>query len=162
MKTLLVSLIFLPVAAVVLLLPLVRLIVPVWPEPIEERLDPDGRPLLTLAASTDADPSVRSRPLSAAALDRLGGPITLGYVVALRDGEGRTSKPPDEPLWWPEVEQPGCDLGLTVERSLMWWPCAEFERVHHPNRMTTVSRFRVAVDRLLTTGNRHAIDISTR
>ena len=51
LKTLVVSLIFLPLAAVILAVPLVRLLVPVWPAPVEERLDVDGRPVLALAES---------------------------------------------------------------------------------------------------------------
>ncbi len=153
MKTIVVSLIFLPIAAVVLLVPLVRLAVPVWPVAVEERIDPDGRPLLTFAEADDDDPSVRSRPLSVAVLDRNRTPPALGYVVAVRDSDGNTLDPPGSVLWWPGLERPGCDIGLSVERVLMWRPCSDYLRVHHPNRMTTMSRLRVALDRLLGSEN---------
>lgn len=149
MKTIVVSLIFLPIAAVVLLVPLVRLAVPVWPVAVEERLDPDGRPLLAFADPDEDDPSVRSRPLSVAVLDRDRMPPALGYVVAVRDSDGNTLEPPGSVLWWPGLERPGCDIGLSVERVLVWRPCSDYLRVHHPNRMTTTSRLSVALDRLL-------------
>ncbi|MBY6205274.1 hypothetical protein [Halomonas denitrificans] len=149
MKTIVVSLIFLPIAAVVLLVPLVRLAAPVWPVAVEERLDPVGRPELAFAGPDEDDPTVRSRPLSAAVLDRGRNPPVLGYVVAVREPDGVTREPPASALWWPGVERPGCDLGLSVERVLTWRPCSEFLRVHHPNRMTTISRLSVALDRLL-------------
>lgn len=152
LKTIVVSLIFLPIAAVVLLVPLVRLAIPVWPAEVEERLDPEGRPVLEFAASDGDDPTIRSRPLSAAVLDREGRSPALGYVVAVRDPSGRTRTPPEAVLWWPAVEHPGCDLGLSVERVLIWHPCSDYLRVHHPNRMTTLSRSNVALDRLLGSG----------
>ena len=148
LKSLVVSLIFLPLAALILTLPMVRLLVPVWPDPVEERLDVDGRPVLSLVDSERPGSGPRALPVSAAVLDRVEGGHTIGYVVALRDAEGATRVPPSAPLWWPELELAECALGISVERTLDWQSCSAFLRIHHPNRMTTLARFQLALDRL--------------
>ncbi|NKI35926.1 hypothetical protein HFP89_12210 [Wenzhouxiangella sp. XN79A] len=149
MKTLVVSLIFLPFAAVVLAVPLHRLVLPLWPEPVVERLDADNRPVLEPASRVDAPATVRSRPHSAAVIDRVDGAPILGYVVGLRDADGVTRPPPADGFWWPAVVLPECTLGVSRQRVVDWLPCAGIERVHHPNRLSSVARFRVALDRLL-------------
>lgn len=148
LKSLVVSLIFLPLAALILVLPMVRLVVPVWPHPVEERLNAEGRPVLSLVDSTRSSAGPRSRPVSAAVFDRVEGGYTIGYVVGLRDAAGAFLAPPAAPLWWPELELAECSLGVSVERVLDWQACDAFLRVHHPNRMTTLARLKLALDRL--------------
>lgn len=131
-----------------LLVPLHRLIVPLWPDAVYERLDPAQRPVLVLEAGVDEADPVRSRPISAAVVDRTDGQRQLGYVVALRRVDGSTVRPPPDGYWWPALDEPGCELGLSIERTVHWVDCADVQRVHHPNRLTTFSRFRVALDRL--------------
>lgn len=143
-----------------LTVPLVRLLVPVWPPPVEERLDEQGRPILSLVEARRDEPEPRSRPLSAAVLDRVEGGSTIGYVVGLRDPDGETRPPPNAPLWWPMIELAECSLGITVERTLDWQPCDTVLRVHHPNRMSTFDRLQVAVDRL--NRMRHQTETSAR
>lgn len=132
----------------ILALPLIRLLVPVWPVAVEERLDEQGRPLLSLIERQRGDSEPRAEPLSAAVLDLSRGGRMIGYVVGLRDAAGASQRPPDAVLWWPGLELPDCSLGVTVERSLDWRPCGLVLRVHHPNRMTTLERLQVALDRL--------------
>lgn len=148
LKSLVVSLIFLPLALLILALPMVRLVVPVWPQPVEERLDAEGRPVLSLVDSERPAAGSRARPVSAAVLDRVEGGYTIGYVVGLRDDAGASLAPPAAALWWPELELADCTLGITVERALDWQACGAFLRIHHPNRMTTLARLKVALDRL--------------
>lgn len=151
MKTLVVSLIFLPLAVIVLSIPLHRLVVPLWPGTVIERLNAESRPVLEPWGAVDDPTAVRSRPRSAAVVDRVGGPPVLGYVVGLRNSEGEFEPPPGDGFWWPAAVVPGCSLGVSVQRVVDWLPCQDIERVHHPNRLTSIARFRVALDRLLGT-----------
>lgn len=149
MKTLVVSLIFLPLAVIVLSLPLHRLVLPLWPGTVTERLDAENRPVLEPSGAVEDPTAVRSRPRSAAVVDRIDAPPVLGYVVGLRNAEGGFEPPPSDGFWWPAAVVPGCSLGVSVQRLVDWLPCEEVERVHHPNRLTSIARLRVAVDRLL-------------
>ena len=149
MKTLVVSLIFLPLAVIVLSLPLHRLVLPLLPGAVIERLDAENRTVLEPVEKVDDSTAVRSRPRSAAVVDRVDGPPVLGYVVGLRDADGGFEPPPSDGFWWPAAVVPGCSLGVSVQRVVDWLPCERLERVHHPNRLTSIARFRVALDRLL-------------
>lgn len=149
MKTVIVSLIFLPLAVAVLSIPLHRLIQPLWPEPVVERLDEQNRPVLERADRIEPPTIIRSTPRSAAVIDRVGSPPLLGYLVGFRDADGEPLPLPGDGFWWPSVVVPGCSLAISVQRAVEWWSCAEIERIHHPNRITSVARFKIAVDRLI-------------
>lgn len=149
MKTILVSLIFLPLAVAVLSIPLHRLIQPLWPEPVAERLDAQNRPVLDVVDRIDPPTAIRSMPRSAAVIDRVDVPPLLGYVVGLRDADGVEHALPGDGFWWPSVVLPGCSVAVSVQRVVSWWSCAEIERIYHPNRITSAARFKIAVDRLI-------------
>lgn len=149
LKTTLVSLIFLPLAVAVLSIPLHRLVQPLWPEKVVERLDAENRPVLDPVAGVDSPARLRSTPRSAAVIDRIDGSPVLGYVVGLRDADGTEQPLPGDGFWWPSIVLPGCSLAVSVQRVVEWMPCSEIARVHHPNRITSAARFKIAVDRLI-------------
>ena len=129
--------------------PLHRLVLPLWPEAVIERLDAEGRPVLEPVGAVDDPVAVRSRPASAAVIDRVVGAPVLGNVVGLRAADGVTQPPPPGGFWWPAAVMSDCALGVSMQRVVDWLPCAGIERVHLPNRLSTAARFRVALDRLL-------------
>jgi hypothetical protein len=149
LKTTLVSLIFLPLAVAVLSIPLHRLVQPLWPEKVIERLDAQNRPVLEPVEAVESPAAIRSIPRSAAVIDRIDGSPVLGYVVGLRDADGAEQPLPGDGFWWPSVVLPGCSLAVNVQRVVEWVPCTEIARVHHPNRITSAARFKIALDRLI-------------
>ena len=156
----LVSLICLPLAALLLLAPLHRLIVPKWPVTIEEHSFSDGTTRLMQAA--DAQGLLRSRPLSAAVLDLNTGQSMIGYVVAIQSGgpeqaESGTDRAvslrlPEQSHWrtdgLPAADQP-CRLALSQPgQSPYWLPCENIQRVVLPNQLSVLQKLEVALARL--------------
>ncbi|MDT8449803.1 MAG: hypothetical protein RQ847_06475 [Wenzhouxiangellaceae bacterium] len=127
--------------------PFHRLLVPMWPETIVERVYPDGRIVLVEADRRLFDDGFsRSRPLNAARLD-LGGGFELGYVVSVRSG-GQIALPPSDRVWQPDSDD--CELGLRIPgEKVRWVPCQRIRRVVQPNRLTLVERVEVAFRRVL-------------
>ena len=156
----LVSLICVPLAALLLLAPLHRLIVPKWPVAIEEHSFSDGTTRLMQASDTHG--LLRSRPLSAAVLDLSTGQSTLGYVVAIRaerleqaesDTDGTFSlRLPEKPHWRIAdlpVENLSCTLALSQPgQSPSWLSCETVQRVVLPNQLSVLQKLEVALARL--------------
>jgi len=138
------------IAAAVLLLPLHRLLVPSWPDPVVEWIDGSGRLELRIEGGSWHDDAVRrARPLHAVRVDFKHQSSHYGYVVGLRR-EGVDREAPDRGWWRPDGP---CELGLSdvgrVEQ-IEWIDCSEIQRVVWPNRLAWV-------DRLVLAG-RHVID----
>ena len=162
----LVSLICLPLAALLLLAPLHRLVLPMWPATIEEHSFSDGTTRLMQTADTQG--LLRSRPLSAAVLDLNNGQSMLGYVIAVRpespepgesDSDPGSSTPsvdssrlPAQSHWQISdlaIADLPCSLAVSQPgQSPYWLPCASVERVVMPNQLNLLQKFEVAIARL--------------
>ena len=161
----LVSLICLPLAALLLLIPLHRLITPMWPAAIEEHRFSDGSIQLRQAGARGSNYGLlRSHPLSAAILDLSGGDVALGYVIAMRSQAASDSEDdsaemeiavmnvPNQPFWQPAdyaAEGATCKLALSEgEEVPRWLACDSIHRVVLPNRLTLMQKLEVALARL--------------
>jgi len=146
-KTTLVSLTLTAFAALMLLLPLVRLVAVHWPEPIAERVYPDGTVALREAVLSIGDEGVeRSRPLTAARVEFADGRVKLGYVVSVRNERGQIEPPPTGTAWQPTER--ACELALMrPAEPAVWEPCPDIVEVSRPNRMRLTTRARLAVAR---------------
>ena len=164
----LVSLICLPLAALLLLAPLHRLVLPMWPVTIEEHSFSDGTTRLMQAADTQG--LLRSRPLSAAVLDLNNGQSMLGYVIAVQpeSPEPADSDPDPDPgpstasidsirlpaqSHWQisdlAIADLPCSIAVSQPGQLPYWlPCASVERVMMPNQLNLLQKFEVALARL--------------
>lgn len=147
LSSVLVSLTFLAFAALMLVLPLYRLAVVHWPEPIIEHVYPDGETGLHESVPAIGDNGVeRSRPLTAARIQFADGNRVLGYVVSVRNAGGAIEQPPSGTAWQPVTRE--CELALIQPGApVAWRACAEIVEVSKPNRMRLVTRARLAVAR---------------
>jgi len=137
-------------AAVVMLLPVYRLMIPHWPEPLVEWIDDTGvLRLEPLDHRLYSDATRRGRPRSAARVDLIDGQRRLGYVVGVLDatGEHRTLLPAG---WWRPRSGP-CKVGLAGAAGVDvvdWIPCEQVQRVAWPNRLNFLGRLDFAVARV--------------
>jgi len=147
LRSWLVSLTLLAFAALMLLLPLYRLAVVHWPEPIVEHVYPDGTVGLHESVPAIGDDGVeRSRPLTAARVQFSDGRRVLGYVVSVRNQRGEIEQPPSGTAWQPAMRE--CELALARPGSqLAWESCSEIVEVSKPNRMRLITRARLAAAR---------------
>ena len=147
LSPLIVSLTLIAFAALMLLLPLYRLVVVHWPEPIVEFVYPDGAVKLHESAPSIGDAGVeRSRPLTAARVEFADGRVLLGYVLSLRNERGEIEPPPTGTAWQPTA--PRCALALMQPgKSVSWKSCPDIVEVSKPNRMALTTRARLAVAR---------------
>lgn len=136
-------------AALMLLLPFYRLVVPYWPEPIVEQLLPDGRVLLRGAGETFRGGGVvRSRPAHAARIEFADGRASLAYVVAVRRPGSPATAPPDGMVWRPGDAD--CEIATRPPiGEATWVPCRSVDEVSKPNRMHLAARARLALQRSL-------------
>ena len=136
-------------AALMLLVPLYRLVVPYWPEPIVEHLLPDGRVLLRGAGDAFRGGGVvRSRPLHAARIDFADGRSSLAYVVAVRRSGAPATAPPDGVVWEPDGDD--CEIATRAPGGKTEWvACSAVARVSQPNRMRPAARARLALQQSL-------------
>lgn len=147
LNPLLVSLTLIAFAALMLLLPLYRLVAVHWPEPIVERVYPDGTVTLQEAEPAIGDDGIeRSRPISAARVELADGRVTLGYVVSVRNQRGGTEPPPSGTAWQPAAR--ACELALMRPgEPAVWKSCRDIVEVSRPNRMRLATRARLAIAR---------------
>ena len=137
-------------AAVVMLVPVYRLLIPHWPEPLVEWIDDTGvLRLEPLERRLYSNATPRSRPRSAARVDLIDGQRRLGYVVGVLDatGEHRALLPAG---WWRPRRGP-CELGLAEATGVDvvdWIPCEQVARVAWPNRLNFLGRLGFAVARV--------------
>lgn len=145
----LVSLTLLAFAALMLALPLYRVAVAKWPEPIVEQVYPDGRVSLRESLPRFGDDGVvRSRPLNAARIEFDDRAYVLGYVVAIRAGDDTPRTPPTGVVWRPESDD--CELAFKAPgRVVEWVACDRVMEVSRPNRMHMVARARLAFSRAI-------------
>ncbi|MEM7053756.1 MAG: hypothetical protein AAF446_04325 [Pseudomonadota bacterium] len=155
------------------MIPLHRLLVPMWPMAIEEQYHSDGSMQLRQAKASNLNENrLRSRPLSAARLDMHNGQRVLGYVVAMR-AEGLSTNEsavdpvanlnlPDYPIWQPHTitaAEAACKLALSQPgEPPMWLSCDSVHRVVLPNRLTLMQKFEVALARLADAPSPQAIE----
>ena len=146
-RPLLVSLTLVAFAALMLLLPLYRLVAVHWPEPIAERIYPDGAVKLQEAGPAIGDDGVeRSRPLTAARVEFADGRVALGYVVSVRNERGEIKPPPTGTAWQPAER--ACELALMrPPEPAVWESCPDIIEVSKPNRMALTTRARLAAAR---------------
>jgi len=145
----LVSLTLLAFALLMLALPLYRIATPEWPDPIVEQIDPDGQVSLRESVSIHGgDGTVRSRPFNATRIEFEDGAYLLGYVVAIRAGDGPVSASPPGAIWRPEHHD--CELAFKVPgRTVEWIACNRVTEFSRPNRMHLHARIRLALSRAL-------------
>lgn len=136
-------------AALMLLLPLYRLVLPYWPEPIVEHLLPDGRVLLRGASETfRAGGVIRSRPVHAARIEFADGRTSLAYVVAVRRNGAPATAPPAGVVWQPDGDD--CEIATRPPNGeAKWMPCSTVVEVSKPNRMHLAARARLALQQSL-------------
>jgi len=132
-----------------LLVPVVRLVIPHWPQPIVERIFPDGEIRLAHANRPFHDDSVqRALPLSAARVEFSSGDWMLGYVTAIRFDGDDVLAPPGRGIWRPAAD--GCELALAGSTgSTRWKSCADVVQVLLPNQLSFLQQFKVSRERLL-------------
>ncbi|MDT8409877.1 MAG: hypothetical protein RQ741_09795 [Wenzhouxiangellaceae bacterium] len=127
-----------------LLIPMHRLVTPMWSEPIVERIFPDGRVELAFAdhGVNDAG-SVRSIPLTAARIELDRGRQLVAYVTAIRLESGRLESPPQGLIWRPPAED--CQLAISSSSGdTEWLECRSVEQVVLWNRLNLLQRARLS------------------
>lgn len=129
--------------------PLYRIAAAHWPEPIVEQVYPDGHLNLRESLPTFGDDAVvRSRPLNAARIEFESGEYVLGYVVAIRAGEGASRKPPEAMVWRPGGK--ACELAFKAPgQAVEWVSCKRVSEISQPNRMHLAARIKLAFSRAL-------------
>ncbi|MCA1779641.1 MAG: hypothetical protein LC637_09725 [Xanthomonadaceae bacterium] len=131
------------------MVPAIRMVVPHWPQPIVERIFPDGTIQLAHPNRPFRDDSVpRSLPLSAARVEFSDGHWMLGYVTAIRFNGDTVLAPPGRRVWRPVVAD--CELAIaSATGATHWSSCADVVQVLLPNQLSVLQSFKVSRERLL-------------
>ncbi|MEM1081733.1 MAG: hypothetical protein AAGH65_09150 [Pseudomonadota bacterium] len=157
-----VSLICLPLASMLLLIPMHRVVEPLWPSTIDEYVLADGSVHLVQTDSPEhrfPRSRLRSQPLSATVLDMKQGPQRLGFVVSVlatqpAESDSSLQQPWINPSIWPTGDGPvsmpdECRIALSVPgRPIEWLDCANLIRAVQPNRLALMEQLQVALARL--------------
>jgi|GEM_PF-3709711 len=161
----LVSLICVPLAAIVLMLPMHRVLTPLWPSGIQEYILTDGSTRLVQADEQikTMDQQSRSRPFSAAMLDLSDQTTMIGYIIGARlvsenDVELPQSLPIPDARWWQprhqwaadvDVDDTKCQLAISQpDQEPAWLDCNDVRIVSMPNQLSLLEKLAVAFQRL--------------